>query len=120
MGPDSNERAKQHWNHEARPSKACLHHPTPNRRSVMDIKQELVVGFKRLYQDLDIVAVVSGIAAGCLCIIVSRLINGPQGGHWLGAVVAASIGATCLAKQRERSRRNTGDPVREPELKGEV
>ena len=117
MGPGS---AKQDWNHEARPSKACLHHPTPNRRSVMDIKRGLAVGFKRLYQDLDIVTVVSGIAAGCLCIIFSRLINGPHEGHWFGSVIAASICATCLAKQREQSRRNTGDLVREPELKGEV
>jgi hypothetical protein len=99
----------QHRSHEARWSKACLHPPTANRISVMDIKRAFAIGFKRRHQNLDIVAVISSIAVGCLVITITRLINGPDPWDWFGPVVGASISATGLAKQRERSRRNTDD-----------
>jgi hypothetical protein len=60
-----------------------------------------------IYKDIDIVAVVSSIAIGCLVLIITRLINGPNEWDWIGSVVGASICATRLAKQRERLRRNT-------------
>jgi hypothetical protein len=63
-----------------------------------------VVGFKRLCQDLDIVAVLSGIAVGWFATIITRLINGPHEWDWFGAVIGASICAALLTKQRERAR----------------
>jgi hypothetical protein len=85
----------------------------------MDIKRGSAVGFKRLYRDLDIIAVVSSMGGGWLCIIISRLIDGPHEWDWFGAVVGASICATCLAKQRERSRRHTGDLLDKRKSEGE-
>jgi hypothetical protein len=73
----------------------------------MDLKQRLAVGFNRLGQDLDVVAVMGGIGSAWLAIIITRLINGPHQWEWFGAAVGASICAALLTKQRERSRRQS-------------
>lgn len=70
----------------------------------MELKQMFAVGFKRLYRDLDIVAVLSGIAVAWFATTISRLIDGPHKSHWIGAAIGASICAALVTKQRERAR----------------
>jgi hypothetical protein len=70
----------------------------------MEFEKKFAIGCKRLYQDLEIVAVISGIAVGWFAVVISRLIDGPHEWDWIGAAVGASVSAALLARQRERSR----------------
>jgi hypothetical protein len=71
----------------------------------MELKQKLADGFSRLGQDLDIVALIGGVATGWLAIIVTRLINGQHEWEWFGAAFGAAMASALLTKQRDRAHR---------------
>jgi hypothetical protein len=83
-------------------------HRLSQGENVMELKQMFAVGFARLYQDLDIAAVLSGIGVAWFATTVSRLIDGPHDWQWFGAAVAASICSALLTRRRERARSSSG------------
>ena len=61
---------------------------------------ELSNSLRNMSRGIDPIAILVGIAAGIVVIVVSRFIDGQHTNDFLGAVIAAAVGSSAATRRR--------------------